>query len=122
MGATTYVSQRLEKERGNPSEFNCVQAKAFTLAQSVLGHIRNKYAGDDVDVEKCSSSFTSELETRLPSQWSGHGQKHDGTFGLPLDGEDEANLITLLAAASGAHSLLKTLAHLRLVLHLLNTQ
>ena len=55
--------------------------------------------------------------------WSGHGPKHDGTFALSLDGDDDVvNLADLLDAASGGHTLDNTLAHLRLVLHLLRKQ
>ena len=111
----------MDAERSKPAEFNGLRAKAFTLAQSVLGYIRNKYAADDVDCGK--SGFTSELVTRKPCSWSGHGPKHDGTFALPLDGDhDVVNLADLLDAASGGHSLDNTLAHLRLVLHLLLKQ
>ena len=83
----------LDKERSNPSEFNAKRAKAFTLAQSVLAFVRNRYGGDDVDVGKTSSSsFTSELVTHEPCLWSGHGRKNDGTFALPLEGDDTKGL------------------------------
>jgi hypothetical protein len=116
-------SPMLDKERSNPSEFNAKRAKAFTLAQSVLAFVRNRYGGDDVDVGKTSSSsFTSELVTHEPCLWSGHGRKNDGTFALPLEGDDTKGLEELRAMAKGAHTLDKTLAHIRLVLYLLRKE
>ena len=116
-------SPTLDKERSKPSEFNGTRAKAFTLAQSVLGFIRNRYGGDDVDVGKTSSgSFTSELVTHLPCLWSGHGRKNDGTFALPLEGDDTDDLEKFHQMAKGGHTLEKTLAHVRLVLYLLRNK
>ena len=75
------------------------------------------------DVGKTSSSsFTSELVTHEPCWWSGHGRKNDGTFALPLEGDDTKGLEELRAMAKGAHTLDKTLAHIRLVLYLLRKE
>ena len=84
----------------------------------------------DVEAAEAASTEAAQRVQQLratldgdSSKWSGHGPKHDGTFALSLDGDDDVvNLADLLDAASGGHTLDNTLAHLRLVLHLLRKQ
>ena len=42
----------LERQRGDPKAFDLTRAKAYTLAQNVLGYIRFHHGGDPVDAGK----------------------------------------------------------------------
>ena len=89
----------------------------------MLANIRFHHGGDDVDISKEDmKDFTSETVTRMPSLWSGHGPKADGTWALGEVETADMDLHTLVQAAAGQHTLPKTVYYIRAVLLLLHTE